>query len=42
MKTTATKTNSKVNTEKEQLLKRIIKKNNNNVQAACMSVCVGS
>jgi hypothetical protein len=39
MKTTTTKTNSKVNTEKEQLLKRIIEKNTNNVQAACMSLC---
>ncbi|SMG48748.1 hypothetical protein SAMN05661096_03513 [Marivirga sericea] len=38
MKTTSTKTTSKVNTEKAQLLKKIINKNNN-IQTACMSLC---
>lgn len=41
MKTTTTKNNSKVNTEKEQLLQRIIKKNNS-IQTACMTICIGS
>jgi hypothetical protein len=38
MKTTTTKNNSKVNTEKAQLLKRIIKKNNYS-NTMCMSLC---
>jgi hypothetical protein len=39
MKTTTTKNNSKVNTEKEQYLQMIIKKNNS-FQTACVNGCV--
>lgn len=38
MKTTTTKTNATVNTEKEQLVKRILKKKNHS-QTFCMSLC---
>lgn len=39
MNTTTQKNNSKVNTEKEQLVKRIIKKNNS-IQSLCVNGCV--
>lgn len=41
MKTTTTKTNSKVNTEKEQLMKRILAKKKT-LSPICGSLCAGN
>ncbi len=38
MKTTTTKSNAKVNTEKEQLMKRILTKKKS-LSPLCMSIC---